>query len=190
MLGNYLIGLREGLEASLVVSILVAYLVKPARRPAGAAHLGRRRRRGRWSAWASAALLTSAQQALTFQAQEAIGGTLSIIAVGFVTWMIFWMRRARSRPQPASCAARIDDALDGAADRRRRRWPLLAVGREGLETALFLWAAAQAAGGRPREPAASAPCSASPPPSCWAGCIYRGAVRINLAKFFTGPGRS
>ena len=143
MLGNALIGLREGLEASLVVSILVAFLVRTDRR----AELPK--------VWLGVGLavvvsigvtlgLTLTQQALTFTAQEALGGSLSIIAVGFVTWMIFWMRR-NARTLSSSLRTKLDDAIHiGSA--AVVVMAALAVGREGLETAVFFFAAAQAAG--------------------------------------------
>ncbi len=192
MIGNYLIGLREGLEASLVVSILVAYLVKSDRR-----HLLPRI----WGGVALAvaislgfgALLTWGPSGLTFEAQEAIGGTLSIVAVGFVTWMIFWMARA-ARGMGGELRGQIDKAAEGA------RWSLvvvavLAVGREGLETALFLWAATEAG----TRDAAGAAAHATWQPLLGAALglatavvlgflLYRGAIRINLSRFFAWTG--
>ncbi|WP_226363030.1 iron uptake transporter permease EfeU [Pseudonocardia sp. ICBG1142] len=183
MLGNALIGLREGLEAALVVAILVAFLVRTGRR----SELPR--------VWAGGALavavsvgvtlgLTLTQQALTFQAQEALGGSLSIIAVGFVTWMIFWMR---------SHGRTLSRELEGALDRAVSMGPwavvvmaALAVGREGLETAIFFFAAAQAAGE-----------TAGPLVGFLIGiavavalayAIYRGALKIDLGRFFTVTG--
>jgi high-affinity iron transporter len=191
MLGNYLIGLREGLEASLVVTILIAYLVKSER-----THLVPR-------IWAGVgfavlvslgfgALLTFGPRGLTFKAQEAIGGSLSIVAVCFVTWMIFWMRRA-ARGLAGELRGQIDKAAEAG------RWSLvvvaaLAVGREGLETALFLWAATQTATGA--HTASTVP-AWQPLTGAVLGIatavvlgylLYRGAVKINLTKFFTWTG--
>jgi high-affinity iron transporter len=187
---NYLIGLREGLEAALVVSILIAYLVKTERR-----HLLPRIWLGVAVAvlvsLAFGALLTYGPRGLTFEAQELIGGVLSIIAVVFVTWMIFWMARA-ARGMAGELRGRVDDAADGTV------WSLavvaiFAVGREGLETALFLWAATQAvtqtgAGAAPTwEPLLGAALGLAT--AVLLGYLmYRGAVRINLTRFFTWTG--
>ncbi|UUW89423.1 iron uptake transporter permease EfeU [Pimelobacter simplex] len=191
MLANFLIGLREGLEAALVVSILVAYLVKSGRREL----LPR--------IWAGVALavaislafgatLTFGPRGLTFEAQEAIGGGLSILAVVFVTWMIFWMSNA-ARGLGSELRGQIDRAADAG------RWSLafvamLAVGREGLETALFLWAATKAG---TREDIGTVTPTWEPLLGALLGLlvavalgylIYRGAIRLNLSVFFTWTG--
>ncbi|GAA4819476.1 FTR1 family protein [Actinomycetospora corticicola] len=183
MLGNALIGLREGLEASLVVSILVAFLVQT----------DRRRELPRVWLGVGAAIavsigvvlvLTLTEQALTFEAQEAFGGGLSIIAVGFVTWMIFWMRKA---------ARSISSELRGGLEKAIAMGPVavvvmaaLAVGREGLETAIFFFAAVQAAGS-----------TTGPLIGFLIGIavsvviaylIYRGALSLNMGRFFSVTG--
>ena len=187
MLGNFLIGLREGLEASLIVSILIAYLVKSGRRD----QLPKV-----WAGVAAAvaislgfgALLTFGPKGLSFTAQELIGGSLSILAVALVTWMIFWMATAAR-----TLASDLRRRVDAAAHRPSWSLPLiaaLAVGREGLETALFIWAATNAAGteGTP---------SGGPLLGALLGLLvavglgyamYAGAVRINLSKFFAVTG--
>lgn len=186
MVANYLIGLREGLEAALVVGILVAYLVRTQRRDLLPTL---------WAGVACAvvvslgfgALLTFGPQGLSFEAQEAIGGSLSIVAVGLITWMIFWMART-ARHLRTDLQNRLDDAV--AAGRRAVAvMALLAVGREGLETALFLWAGAEAtSGGRPNAgPLAGAALGlATAVLVGW--LLYRGAVRLDLRVFFAWTG--
>jgi high-affinity iron transporter len=186
MLANYLIGLREGLEATLVVVILVAYLVKSDRR-----ELLSRVWLGVLIAIAISlafgALLTFGPRGLSFEAQETIGGLLSIVAVGFVTWMVMWMARS-ARSLSSDLKGRVD--LAGAGGASLVVVAMLAVGREGLETALFLWAATQAATGTdgsrtgPLLGAALGLASAA----LLGYLFYRGAVKINLGKFFTWTG--
>jgi high-affinity iron transporter len=138
---NYLIGLREGLEASLVVCILIAYLVKTDRRDAlkpiwigiGVAVT---------LALGFGCALEFGSQELTFEAQEALGGSLSIVAVGLVTWMVFWMRRT-ARHLKADLHGKLDAALQMGTGALVAT-AFLAVGREGLETALFVWASVRA----------------------------------------------
>ncbi|MFI1409047.1 iron uptake transporter permease EfeU [Streptomyces sp. NPDC020707] len=184
MFGNYLIGLREGLEASLVVCILIAYLVKTDRRDA---------LKPVWIGIAVAVVLALGfgfalefgSQELTFEAQEALGGSLSIIAVGLVTWMVFWMRRT-ARHLRSELHGRLDAALRmGTAALVATAF--LAVGREGLETALFVWASVRASNDGTQGPLIGVLLGILN--AVVLGYLfYRGTVRINLAKFFTWTG--
>jgi high-affinity iron transporter len=183
MLANYLIGLREGLEASLVVGILIAYLVKTghrARLPQIWIGVGT----AITLSLAFGALLSFTSASLSFEDQEAFGGYTSIVAVAFVTWMIFWMRRtarflkSEIEGKLASALTVGPVALVGAA--------FICVGREGLETSVFLWAAVQSTG-RTTSPLVGAGLGLLTAAALgW--MFYRQAIRINLAKFFKYTG--
>ncbi|MGW4729689.1 iron uptake transporter permease EfeU [Streptomyces shenzhenensis] len=184
MFSNYLISLREGLEASLVVCILIAYLVKTGRRDA---------LRPIWIgigiavaiAMGFGCALEFGSQELTFEAQEALGGSLSILSVGLVTWMVFWMRRT-ARHLRSELHGRLDAAL-AMGTGALVATAFLAVGREGLETALFVWASVHAASdGTPRPLIGVALGLATAVLLGW--LFYRGALKINLARFFTWTG--
>jgi high-affinity iron transporter len=184
LVSNALIGLREGLEAALVVVILVAFLVKTDRRWA---------LRWVWTGVGVAitlsvvlgAVLTYGTRQLSFETQELVGGTASIIAVAFVTGMVFWMRSA-ARTISGELKGKLDKALDIGP------WAValvgfLGVGREGLETAIFFYATAQAAGAGTTQPLIGWVIGLGAAIALGVA-IYQGAVRINLAKFFRYTG--
>lgn len=183
MFGNYLIGLREGLEAALVVSILLAYLVKSGRRD---------RIRSIWIGVAAAvtvsvgagAALTITSAELSHSAEEAFAGILSVVAVALVTWMIFWMRSA-ARSLKSELHERVDTALAAGATALAVT-AAVAVGREGLETSLFLWSAIQATGQTLIPLLGAILGIGTAIVLTW--LLYRRAISINLAHFFTWTG--
>lgn len=130
-----LITLREGLEISLVIAIIAAYLVKTGRPQ----YL-----RVMWAGVAAATLLSLATGVVfnvvigEFEGkwEQAIEGALAFLAVGVLTWMIFWMRR-NSKNISGELHGKIDDALAKSA-LSLSFIAFIAVAREGFETVLFL----------------------------------------------------
>jgi high-affinity iron transporter len=180
---NYLIGLREGLEASLVVSILVAYLVRTSRHGAV---------RWVWLGVGAAVamsisvvgLLELTASSLSDEAAELFAGITSLVAVVFVTWMIFWMRSA-SRTISAELRDRVDAAV-GAGVGAVVAMAFIAVAREGLETALFFFAAARAAGSTAQPLVGFLLGLATAVLLGW--LLYRRAITIDLGRFFRVTG--
>ncbi len=183
MFQTFLTGLREGLEASLVIGIVVAYLVK----------IGRTDRLS--AVWVGVgvacalsllvgALLTFTSQSLTFEAQEMFGGVMSIFAVALVTSMVFWMKRNAHRLK-GDLQGRLDSAV-GVSWFSVVVLAFITVGREGLETALFLWPTIEANGS-----------GAGPTVGAVLGIalavvlgrmVYRRSVHLNLETFFRYTG--
>ncbi|WP_329263615.1 FTR1 family protein [Streptomyces sp. NBC_01478] len=180
---SFLIGLREGLEAGLIVSILVATLVRAD---------AKSRLPQVWTgvlaaialAMSFGAVLTFTAANLSATAQEAFGGVLSVIAVAFVTAMVFWMRRS-ARTLSGEIREKVTGAL-GMGAGVLMLTSFLAVGREGLETALFLWTTARAAGESAGPLTGAGIGLVLAAALCWG--LYRRVLRINLTKFFTATG--
>jgi high-affinity iron transporter len=183
MLSTFLIALREGLEAALIVGILVAYLVKT----------GRSRLLPSLWVGVSIAILASlalggflsfTSAELSERGEEFFAGTTSFLAVGFVTWMVFWMKRA-ARGLRDELHGKIDSAV-GAGTVAIAVTAFFAVVREGLETALFIYTNFKTVG------AASTATVGLVLGLALAVAlgylIYNRSVKINLSKFFQVTG--
>ena len=184
MLSTFLIGIREGLEAALVIGILVAWLTRSDRRDVlPRLWLGVGLAVGLSLAFGF--VLTFGASTLSFEAQEVIGGTLSILAVAMVTWMVFWMQRAAR-----DLRGHLETDL-GAVVAAGSLWGVVAIGfvsvaREGIETALFLWSMVRSLGGDPLSLIGAVVGILTAAALGW--LIHRGLVRINLRVFFTWTG--
>ncbi len=183
-LPNLLIGLREGLEAGLVVSILLAAV----RRFSGSSGDRSGATAPIWFGVSAAivlalsfgAVLTFYRSVLPTTGQEALGGALSVIAVVLVTGMIFWMRRT-ARSLAGELRERVAEAMK-ISTAALAFTAFLAVGREGVETALFLWTAAQASGQTVAPLIGAAIGIAIAVLLCV--LLYKGAAKIRLDLFF------
>lgn len=179
MLPTFVIGLREGLEASLIVGIIAAFLIQRGDRSAI---------RWMWVGVAgalalclgAAAILSIVNGQLPHRQQEGLTAILSLMAVAGITYMVIWMKR-HSRELKRTLEAGAETALAAGA------WAMVgmaffAVIREGLETAVFLLATFN----NSTNPAATATGAvlgiAIAIGLGWA--IYKGGVRLNLSRFF------
>lgn len=183
MLSTFIIALREGLEASLIVGILVAYLVKSDR----TAQL-----RALWVGVTTAiiaslslgAFLSYTSAELSTKGEELFVGTTSFAAVGLVTWMVFWMKRT---------ARGLRDELQGKAEVAVATGSIsiallafFAVAREGLETSLFLYTNFKTVGAI-STPTFGLVLGLATAVGLGIG-IYNRSVKLNLGKFFTYSG--
>jgi high-affinity iron transporter len=180
MIPTFVITLREGVEAALIVGIIAAFLVKEGRRDA---------LRQMWIGVAiavalcvgAAIVLEVVGQELPQREQEGLETVIGLIAVMAVTYMIVWMRR-NARGIKATLEGEAASALAAGSTMALVAMAFLAVLREGLETSVFLLAAFQNA---TDTTAAGSGAVLGLVAAIAIGLgLYRGGVRINLTRFF------
>lgn len=183
--GGLLTGLREGVEASLIVGIVLAYLAKTGNRQ----HFGKI-----WAGTAAALGVSTALGVILFVTlggfqkpyEQLFEASALFLAAGVLTWMLFWMRR-QARMVKGELQAAVDRALTAGTAWALAVLAFTAIIREGVETSLFLFGQVTAA----------ASSTASGPLSVIVGAllglliagalgylIYVGARRINYGTFF------
>ena len=184
-LGGLLTGLREGVEAALIVGIIASYLVK----------IGRADRLA--SVWLGviAAIATSvavgllaftALGSLDGAAEQLLAGTTSLVAVVILTYMLFWMRK-QAVSMGADLRKGVDRAIASTSLLGLGLLAFTAVIREGIETTLFLLGQTTAAAGEGLSVVAGATLGLI----AAAGIgllIFRAGLRLNLSAFFNVTG--
>jgi high-affinity iron transporter len=184
MIPTFVITLREGVEASLIVGIIAAFLVKEGRQDA---------LRQMWIGVAIAIVLCTAVgvgldlvgEQLPQKEQEGLETIIGVVAVAAVTYMIIWMRR-HARSIKGTLEGEAASALATGSTMALVGMAFLAVLREGFETSVFLLAAFQDS---TDTTAAGAGAVLGLVAAIAIGLgLYRGGVRINLTRFFRFTG--
>jgi FTR1 family protein len=180
MLPSFVIGLREGVEAALIVGIIASFLRQEGRRDA---------LRPMWFGVAAAIAICAAvgvllellDEELPQRQQEGLETIVGIAAIGIVSFMVVWMRRhARGLSGQLRDSARA--ALASGSTTALIAMAFFAVIREGLETVVFLLAVFQNA-----DDPGTAGLGALLGLACAVAIgalIYRGGVKLNLSRFF------
>lgn len=180
-MGSFVITLREGFEAALIVGIVLAYLKKTG-------NLDRHARTVWWGVGLAVAfslaiggVLFATVGELEGTTEELYEGTAMIIAAGVVTWMVFWMRR-QAATIGGHLRDRVSESLVTGGGLALAAVVFIGVAREGLETALFLFASTEESGAVVATIAAAAGLAVA---IALGVLFYRGALRLDLARFFT-----
>lgn len=180
MFATFLIGLREGLEASLIIGILLAH-VRKSGQPGSVPRIW-------WGVGLAVALslvlgaiLTFGRYGLSFKGQEIIGGSLSLLAVVMVTGMVMWMMTSGQNMKKNLEASADASLLKGAT------WGIfwlafISVAREGLETTIMIW------GWASTWPAFVGALLGIFSAVALGVLLYRGVLRFNIGSFFTWTG--
>lgn len=180
-MGAFVITLREGFEAALIVCLILAYLAKA----------GNLREHGRtvWLGVGLAVLASVGIGALLFgtvgelegDSEAAYEGAAMILAAVVVTWMVFWMRR-QAATIGQHLRSRVGESLRAGGGLALAGVAFIGVAREGLETALFLFASTKDSGTGVTVVAAGLGLLAA---VALGVLFYRGAVQLDLRRFFT-----
>jgi high-affinity iron transporter len=182
---GFLIGLREGVEAALIVAIVLAYVV----RTGNGRHISKI-----WLGAAGAAIVSLALGLLIFSTvgsfeepyEQLFEGSTMLLAAAVVTWMLFWMRR-QSMNLRGELQAAVDRVLSEGGAWGLAFLAFTAVIREGVETALFLAGQATSAETGAASVAAGAMVGLAAAALIGWG-FYRGSRRIDLRRFFRWTG--
>jgi high-affinity iron transporter len=180
----FIVTLREGFEASLIIGLILAYLTKT----------GQKRQYGRhvWLGTGAAVVVSILLGITLFIAVGELEGTgealfegaAMVLAASVLTWMVFWMRK-QSRTIGGQLREQVQEAIYSGSAIALASVAFIAVAREGIETALFLFAATS---------------ESTPVVTVVGGLLglaaavslgvlfYRGAIRINLRAFFAVTG--
>jgi high-affinity iron transporter len=180
----FIVTLREGFEASLIVGLIVAYLVKTGQ--------AETYRRAVWLGVAGAVVASIAVGLTLFvavgelegSAEKIYEGSAMALAAAVLTWMVFWMRK-QAKTIGHHLRAQVSDAIQAGSVLALASVAFVGVGREGVETALFLFAATKESGALATITGGLVGVAAA----VGLGVLfYRGAIRIDLRKFFTVTG--
>jgi high-affinity iron transporter len=180
-----LTGLREGVEAALIVSIILAYLSRTGNG------------RHAWRIWIGASgavaislavgvVIFDTTRSLPVRAEQLFSGSMMLVAAAVVTWMLFWMRRQAAGVK-GDLQARVDRALSDGSTWALGILAFTAVIREGIETSLFLVGQANSTQAGAQSVLAGAVAGLAVAVLVGYG-FYKGSRRVNLAAFFRWTG--
>ena len=176
--------MREGFEASLIIGLILAYLAKTGQTEKHVQPV--------WIGVIAAAILSVLVGAILFlavgelegSAEQIYEGTAMVLAASVLTWMVFWMRR-QARTIGGHLRGQVSDAIQTGSAVALATVAFIAVGREGLETALFMFAATKDSGTTLTVIGGVLGLVSA---AALGVLFYRGAIAINLRKFFTVTG--